>query len=812
MNFVAKISVLITFLALAFVVVGYVSQTDVVHADFGSTCGSCDDGGGSTPNDDGDGGDDNPPSNPPKCDISASITAVEQGEQYTIYWKGTPANATFEVNDYPVQAEGQKTYTFTAENQSRFVFTGENGDGNCVDEVIVKRKTIPAPSCDFFTASPNSLPYGGGTVTLAWGTTNAQEVRLDGVVVADDDTTTRTVTSDKTFNLTVKNDTATVSCQAPVTVDEPEVGISCQDLVFTANKTTVTPGSNVTLSWVWTGNVSSGTVNQGIGSVNSGDTRSVTINNTTTFVTTISNGSTSKNCALTINTETVNTPICQGVNISASDTTVEEGDTTTLNWSWTQSYDSVSISNGIGIVSNNGSRTVTINDDETYSIAVTKNGNTQTCDSVSIDAYEDTPTGGGGGGTPNPRCEEFEASDTRISAGDRVTLSWETRFARELTLFEGDEDDGDEIYSTDDRDEVEEGEFVVRPTEDTTYTLLLERGSRDRTCDVEIEVDDNVVVLTDRGQDPRVAGISLTQVPYTGFEAGPVLTILFYLLLALWGLFVAYTFTVKRDSVLGFSLNGAFPRKQSVVDVSTDTIEAEEEVSEAAAYVATATATAPANLPTGNAPIIGYGAVANTPLTVSDDETEVVEEETEVDTLLGDIENRAHAQHALLSSDALRYFAGSYSTEEQFEALDDIIKNAKKRYPSEDGWVVINLERMQELMDVTDVVSELPSTPIKTGSLAEAIVSANAAAALAMIGQRPMVSLADATTDLDALYRMRNGGDETVSDLLASASSHVTDNQITEMLHALNSAMDGTYTTEVDAVKTAILKAIKVVS
>jgi len=328
---------------------------------------------------------------------------------------------------------------------------------------------------------------------------------------------------------------------------------------------------------------------------------------------------------------------------------------------------------------------------------------------------------------------------------------------------------------------------------------------------VEVEVENDVVVISTRKQEPRVAGISLTTLPYTGFEAGPMLTILFYVLLALWGLFVAYTFTVKRDRVLGFSLPGAFPRKQSVIDVSTETTDEEEGVSAAATYVAQATtATAPINLPTGNAPVLGYANAA--PEEANEDAHSETDKSTDVDTSLTELENRAHAQHALLSSDAMRYFAARYDTDEQCDALDALIKAAKTQYPTEDGWVVINLERMQALLEVPNKETPTNATPSTNGSLAEAIVSGNTQAALALIGARPMLALADAVADLDALYRMRNGGDEKVSDVLASASAHLTDTQIKDVLHALNSALDGTYDDESDAVKTAVWKAIAVLS
>lgn len=832
-----------------------------------------------------------------KCvSFTATPSTITKGESSTLSWTTKNAETvtltrpfgdqTVNPND-SVVVKPNRTFTF------KLTVEGAGGDDTCYAKVVVEEKPDPKlPKCKNFTATPSSLPHGGGTVTLDWTTKNADTVTLNGTPVGTSGPVDRTVTTDTTFKLKVSNDYGDATCKAYVTVgDAPS--LSCDDLVFTASDTYVQKGSDVTLSWVWTGNVIGATVDQGIGTVQSGDTRVVTINNDITYTTTITDGTNNKQCPLTITVKPDTKPICEGVSISASDTYVSKGTDVTINWSWTQSYDEVTVTNGIGSVSNNDSQLVTINDDETYAIKVTKGNHTETCDQVTVtvkpdetpicegvsikasdtsvdegddvtiswswtqsydkvevnngigvvsnndsekvtidnnETYKITVTdgnqtetcdsvdisarddGGGGGGSPYPRCEEFEASDDDVQAGDRVTLRWETRWTEEITLFAGDEDDGDELFYTDDEDNVDDGEFVVRPMKDTTYTLLLERGSRDRTCDVEVEVDedDDVVVLTDRKQEPRVAGIALTQVPYTGFEAGPVLTVLFYLLLALWGIFVAYTFTVKRDSVLGFSLAGAFPRNQAVADVSTKATDAEEETSQAAAYVANATAAAaPTNLPTGNVPTtIGYAAVSSTsePRTIDP----AVDTEETADELT-DLENRAHAQRALFSSDALRHFTNHVALEEQFATLDEVIKSAKTRFPSEDHWVVINLERLHELLDTTAAGTTLDTTPSTNGSLAEAIVSGNAATALQLVGSRPMIALADATTDLDTLYRLRNGGDETVSDLLASASAHLTDAQIKEAIHALNGAMDGTYSTEADAVKTAVLKAIKAV-
>ena len=112
------------------------------------------------------------------------------------------------------------------------------------------------------------------------------------------------------------------------------------------------------------------------------------------------------------------------------------------------------------------------------------------------------------------------------------------------------DDNGKTLIDTDDLDSDEkkdfyDGEIKVRPTEDTTYTLTAEKGSKKRTCKVSVDVKNGVTVLEVRDQRP-LAGIALTQVPYTGFDAGTTLTFIFYAVLALWGLFIAYTVVLKK--------------------------------------------------------------------------------------------------------------------------------------------------------------------------------------------------------------------------------------------------------------------------
>jgi len=187
---------------------------------------------------------------------------------------------------------------------------------------------------------------------------------------------------------------------------------------------------------------------------------------------------------------------------------------------------------------------------------------------------------------------------------------------------------------------------------------------------------------------------------------------------------------------------------------------------------------------------------------------------------LTELENHAHAAHVLLSSDAMRYLAGQTDAAQQLSLLDKVIAAAKIAFPSDDGWVVVNLSRMEHLISevsapeasnasVASVLAANTTEPMKAGSLAEAIVLGNVAAAYQLIENRPMIALADAAADFDAVYRARLGEQVTISDLLRQESTKLSVIQIRAAILALTSALDGTYTDEVSAVKMAILKAVK---
>ncbi len=421
--------------------------------------------------------------------------------------------------------------------------------------------TVPA-ECDFLTASPTTLPHGGGSVTLSWGTTNATSVSINNGVgsVSADGSTSVNVTGNTTWTLTAVGTGGNDTCTAHVTVNPPEPEASC-DFLNASDTTLPEGGGNVTLTWGTT-NATSVSINNGVGTVSADGSTVVNVDNDITYTLTATGTGGSDACQVHIEVdedEDEPEPRCDFFTIS--DSSVKEGDRVTLEWGTTNA-DQVSINQGIGNVSDDGSKNVTIDDDTTFILTVSNDEGNDTCRvSVEVDEDEDDDD-------PKPRCE-LDISDDKVKKGTKVTLEWETSNTDEISI---EDDKGKEIFESE-KSKYMDGEIDVIINRDTEFTLNAKGDGGKRECEVDVEVEDDVVVYEKRDQ-PLV--ISLTSVPYTGFEAGTALTFLFYALLTLWALFIAYILVIKKGSVMGLSLYRA--GHGSEVTVASETEEYKKKV------------------------------------------------------------------------------------------------------------------------------------------------------------------------------------------------------------------------------------------
>jgi uncharacterized repeat protein (TIGR01451 family) len=635
------------------------------------------------------------------------------------------------------------------------------GDENLVNVIV---SDPIEPSCvnaigDLAIGASNT--YTCTTTNVAAAFTNTAFVTgdsaVDGEVVTDNDPT----------NVTIKT--------------VVEKAAECKSFAATPSALGV-GGGDVVLNWEVL-NATSVSIDNGVGTVGlTGPSSAINVTASKTFtLTAIGEDGVSVDCPAPVAVANPGVFTCEGnVSFSASDSSITRGQSSTLNWDVTDA-DSVSIS-GISATTFAGSQLVSPSSDTTYTLSATKSG----FEPISCPVAINVSTGGGGGGSSSPRCE-LEISAERIDAGDEIELTWDSSRARELTLTDN---FGNVLVTTEDKlsgdkDDLFEGSLRLNPTRNTTYTLLVERGSRDRECEVDVEMDDETVLLQVRDQAPLVSGISLTQVPYTGFEAGPVMTVLFYMLLIAWALYITYVLVMPKAQL------AMVPVQNSGVKSNEDLMRHAEQIRPDvfATISAAPVVAAPANLPVVHTAQVAVPVVTEIPDTNS-------------------IENQAHALQALVSSDAARTIAAMTTEENQAEVVAKIVSDAKGMFALEDGWVVLNQSRLAQITD-TAAVTVSPS-PTGAGSLAEAIVTGNVVAAYDLVGNRPMIALADAAADLDAVYRIKKGADATVSDMLAQETANLSDEQVASMIAALTGALDGTYSDESSAVKMAIMKAVKI--
>lgn len=612
------------------------------------------------------------PTPAPTCDsFTAAPASIIRGGSSILAWTTTGATSVLISNVTGTLAvDGSKSVSPTV--TTTYILTAANANNvviKCEKTITVVPPTPADPTCDEITATPASIKKGESS-TLKWFTTNAVTATIDNAIgsVAVDGTQVVSPLQTTVYLLrAVSANNKVVTCPVQVTVTQTPVNTVPKCDYFTASDTSLPyGGGNVTLTWGTT-RATSVAISQLVAPEVAVDgSKVVNVTETKTFVLTArdADGDIDNSCFVKVLVAPrVDADISCAANVSfgANPASINEGENTTLTWN-TTGVTGVSINNGISSTALDGSAEVSPNSDTVYTLTATKGSQTINCP-VSVNVNERSH--GGGGGSSSPKCS-LKISDSKISLGERVTLKWDTTRATEVTLKDN---HGKTLVDTDDKSSSEkkdlyDGEITIRPEKDTTYTLVAEKGSRDKTCKVSVDVEDTVVVTQIRDQQPLVTGIALTQVPYTGFEAGAFMTSVFYTLLAAWALYMAYVLVGRRNGM------SAFTPATVMADIVPETTLFPETVTSAPVFYQAA---APVALSTAT---VGYA--AHTDLTAT-------------------LEAQAHTAHVLLSADAIAYFVAATANEDRASILAGVLTAAKASYPSEDGWVVLSIERMMEL-------------------------------------------------------------------------------------------------------------------
>ncbi len=668
----------------------------------------------------------------------------------------------------------------------------------------------PTPACTL-NANPTSINQGGSS-SLTWTTTNGTSFSINQGVgpVTPVATGTRSVSPSVTtvYTGTVTGAGGTAQCSATVTVIPP----NAPTCVLTATPSTINQGSSSLLSWVTT-NATAISINQGIGPVTpvATGTRSVSPSVTTTYTATATGPGGSVQCSAPVTvTPVVNAPTCE---LTLTPSSVAYNGTATLAWT-SANTTSGSINQGIGSVVLNGSTSVTGTTTTTYIGTFTGPGGTVTCNKTLTVAPP-----------PSPMCT-LSLSRSTIKTGESTVVSWTSANVTTGFITGG-------VGTT---SPVSSGSFEIFPPDDTTFTGTFSGPLGTTTCSIAVDVttttgcqsncggggfDQPNVVLFKKPGDQPLAFVYLSQIPYTGFEAGPVLTLVFWLAVILLAGISSY-FVMGKGGVryiLGRTfMYAGIPVEEDVMNGRAKQEEKEEVLVESTLPVAR-------QIPS---PVITVPSTSGIP-----DLNDV-------------IESRAHAAGVLMSPEAVLLAAGlSTDRAEALQKFGVILNEAVRTIPREDGWVMLSSDRFMDLAEKKNVAApanvEYPdftaeevapsvvysevAPAVQSASVDEtagvafvsAILSGDRETAYGIIrslerdGVNPSALMTSVATVVDRLFRVRKGGKNGIDHTLLEKAQNLSDGKLSSIVEVFAHALDQAYSSPFTAIKLALAQAFEVI-
>jgi hypothetical protein len=235
------------------------------------------------------------PPQPPAPSISFSISSssiIFPGSS-TISWSTFNATSVFITNiGANLATSGSRTVSPSATTTYTIIASGEGGTVTRSATVTV---TYQPPSVSF-SITPTSI-CRGSTATLSWNVTGAvNSVFINQGIGSVAASGSRTVgpTSSTTYTITATGPGGTTTRSVTLTVNQPTT------TSITADSTAIIRGQCTTLRWTTTGNATSATINQGIGSVNINGNRQVCPTETTTYTINVAGICTNSSSSVTV--------------------------------------------------------------------------------------------------------------------------------------------------------------------------------------------------------------------------------------------------------------------------------------------------------------------------------------------------------------------------------------------------------------------------------------------------------------------------------------------------------------------------------
>ncbi|CAM2066507.1 BACON domain-containing protein [Sulfidibacter corallicola] len=365
----------------------------------------------------------------------------------------SPGDLVAKLRLVPSAAAEGRTIQFTV-NQSQTSLVGLQGGielniANGTLAVNIGSVTVDGdppddlPVINSFTANPTTIEVGSSS-TLSWSVSNATSVTINQGVGSVPGSSNRVVSPSVTtdYTLTASNSQGNVQATVRVTVIPVNSGDPPVIDLFSANPSTIAPDGSSTLQWT-VRDADFVSIDQGIGTVDSSASRSVSPDATTTYQLTATNEFGTARQSVTVTVSSAGAPVVN--NFSVTPSQIAEGESATLAWD-IDNADAVDIDNGIGRVDSQGSVIVSPTETTEYTLLASNQDDEVLVKTTLLVASK-------------PRINSFTANPEEILAGQSSTLSWDVQNATSLTLNPGN------------LDVTTANTLTVRPTETTTYTL-----------------------------------------------------------------------------------------------------------------------------------------------------------------------------------------------------------------------------------------------------------------------------------------------------------------------------------------------------
>ena len=776
-----------------------------------------------------------PPTPEPSCTLTANPSDVYEGDSVQLQWtssnvsagsinQGVGAISPVANGSVTVSPNTSKTYTAT--------FTGSYGDVSCstpvtvnpppVDSVIIKATKIV---CDYET----DLPNWSGSATNITATTATDflathsSCRLEPNWSFEYATGNTPNPGDNTIGVT--------GGAWNVFSDTNSDGVSVATVVMNAitqstlwvrevNKTGYIPftgisGSNVSPEMY---------CNTDVVNYDNYDFINNPVKDTTYY-------------CVAFNVKKATTPNDPFCTLSADPTSITSGNASALTWTTTNATSFV-LDKGIGTSTPTAGGSVSTGPLTTTTTftgtARNAQGDTATC-SATVGVLPSTGLS----------CT-LSLDKSQITSGESATLSWTSSNAVSGFINKN-------VGTT---TPVSSGSVVVFPPDGTTYTGTFKAANGDAvTCSTAITVvtggcsgscggglEQPRTVLFKKPGDQPLAFVSLSQIPYTGFEAGPLLSLLFWFAVVLWSFGIAYVLVGKESvryamrrmfgvaPLLAFNRNtvseqrNTYEHDEPTHDVEMEYFNTHTPVQTQDFVHAHTTPTRPRSL----APYVIHQSTQTEPL--------VKREAVDGIPSLGDVlESRAHAAGVLLSPEAAHEAMQLGATrDETLQLFGRMLDSAVRTLPREDGWILLSSDRFNNLrshMTTSEktTVTETSSAPERqNGKVTEAvsenivnrlagdIVSGARDDAFALLkqleneGANARTVINGVAFALDDVYRARKTNTPAKDMVLAQKAQFISEDKLAELVEVFTRAFDVSYNSAFTAFKISLAQAFDV--